>query len=316
LDDDDYYRTASGTAPTPPTFLGNHDMGRAAFQIEQHGGRDKLLERTLLGYDVMYLLRGAPTVYYGDEVGMIGRGGDQAARQDMFPTQVQEWKTEDRVGSPPIGDGSSFDVTNNPIEAELAKLGALRDAHPALSTGATIVRYASGRVLAVSRIDAAAKREYVAAFNSGTTAARVTIDTSTPNATWSPLFGAAAPTSSGSGVLMFDVPALSAVLLRADADLYSSTPQPTLKVAGDDLSNMWRVSATVPGHAPVSVGFGVRRANGKWTRLAADDSPPYRAFADPAKYRKNEKLELVAVVRGLDGTTATSKVLSFRVRGR
>jgi glycosidase len=316
LDDDDYYRTPSGTAPTPPTFLGNHDMGRAAFQIEQHGGRDRLPERTLLGYDVLYLLRGAPTVYYGDEVGMIGRGGDQAARQDMFPTQVQEWQTEERVGSPPIGTGSSFDVTNNPIQQELVRLGALRDAHPALSTGATIVRYASGRLLAVSRIDAAAKREYVAAFNSGVTATTVTVSTSTPNAAWTTLLGSAAPTSGADGSLTFDVPALSAVLLRAGSDLAPAAPQPTVRVTGDDLSNMWRVSATVPGAAPVSVGFGVRRANGKWTRLAADDSPPYRGFVDPAKYRKNEKLELVAVVRGLDGTTATSKVASFKVRAR
>jgi hypothetical protein len=316
LDDDDYYRTPSGAAPTPPTFLGNHDMGRAAFQITQHSGSDRLLERTLRGYDVLYLLRGAPTVYYGDEVGMIGRGGDQQARQDMFPTQVGEWQTQERVGTPPIGEGSSFDIASNPIQQELVKLGALRDAHPALSTGATIVRYASGHILAVSRIDAAAKREYVVAFNSGTTAATVTVTTSTPNATWSPLLGSVAPVSGENGSLTFDVPALSALLLRAGSDLASETPQPTVRVAGDDLSNMWRVSAAVTGNAPVSVGFGVRRANGKWTRLAADDSPPYRAFVDPAKYRKNEKVELVAVARGLDGTTATSKVAAFKVRSR
>jgi hypothetical protein len=318
LDDDDYYRTASGLAPTPPTFLGNHDMGRAAFQIEQHGGRDKLLERTLLGYDVLYLLRGAPTVYYGDEVGMIGAGGDQQARQDMFPTRVQDWQTQERVGSPPIGTGSSFDVTTNPIELELAKLGALRDAHPALSTGASIVRFASGRVLAVSRIDSAAKREYVAAFNAGTTATSVTVTTSTAGAAWSPLLGTTAtPVSGTTGVLTFDVPALSAVLLRAGADLPAAPAQaPVVKVAGDDLSNMWRVSATVAGSSPVSVGFGVRRGNGKWTRLAVDDTPPYRAFVDPAKYRRNEKVELVAVVRALDGSTATSKVVTFKVRVR
>ncbi len=63
-----------------------------------------------LGHSLLYLLRGAPTVYYGDEVGMMGRGGDKAARQDMFPTKVVEWQTEERVGSPPIGTGSAFDL--------------------------------------------------------------------------------------------------------------------------------------------------------------------------------------------------------------
>ena len=36
--DDDYYRTPDGSDPTPPTFLGNHDMGRAAYEIETQGG--------------------------------------------------------------------------------------------------------------------------------------------------------------------------------------------------------------------------------------------------------------------------------------
>ena len=37
---------------------------------------------------LMYLSRGNPVVYYGDEQGFIGDGGDQDARQDMFPSQV------------------------------------------------------------------------------------------------------------------------------------------------------------------------------------------------------------------------------------
>src|SRR5204862_3208863 len=80
--DDDYFRTASGLAPTAPTFLGNHDMGRAAFQIEgrSHATGDALLAEVLLGYGLLYLLRGAPGGYYGDEVAMLGRGGDQQPR--------------------------------------------------------------------------------------------------------------------------------------------------------------------------------------------------------------------------------------------
>ena len=182
--DDDYYRGPSGVAPTPPTFLGNHDMGRAAFQILQHGAPNdsRLLARVELGYDLLYLLRGAPVVYYGDEVGMIGTGGDQQARQDMFPTQVAEWKTQPRVGSPPIGDGSSFDV-KSPIEDELRSLAALRDAQPSLATGATIPRLASKSLYVVSRVDRAARREYVVAFNSSTTTGKPTVTTATPSST-------------------------------------------------------------------------------------------------------------------------------------
>ncbi len=134
LGDDDYFRLGNGVAPAPVTFLGNHDVGRAALKIKEQGGGEgaELLARDLLGHSLLYLLRGAPAVYYGDEVGMLGRGGDKAARQDLFPTSVTEWQAEERVGSPPIGTGSSFDLVAHPVSEHLRALGALRDVHPAL----------------------------------------------------------------------------------------------------------------------------------------------------------------------------------------
>ncbi|HET7568559.1 MAG TPA: alpha-amylase family glycosyl hydrolase [Gaiellaceae bacterium] len=323
LEDDDYYRTANGVDPTFPTFLGNHDMGRAAYEIEVNGGGsgDTLLRHVLLGYDLMYLLRGAPTVYYGDEVGMMGSGGDQQARQDMFPTEVQDWQTQTRVGSPPIGSGSSFDVTDNPIELELAKLGALRDAIPALSTGWSVVRYAKGPLLAVSRIDPVSKQEVVAVFDNGTDSASVQVQTATPSSTWTQRLGTpvpfAQPRSDATGKLTVPVDANTAVLLTADSAIPDAhAPTPTVKVSGDPLTDFWTVSASVPGTAPVSVAFFVKRRAGGWRRLDVDTSSPYRAFLDPATFKKNEPVQLAAIARALDGTTAASKVVSFRVHGR
>ena len=85
-------------------------------------------------------------------------------------------------------------------------------------------------------------------------------------------------------------------------------------MTADDLSSMWRVAATVKGAAPVSVAFGVKRPKGKWQRLAIDDTPPYRAFLDPAKFRRKEKVQLVAVERALDGSTSVSPVGTFAFR--
>jgi glycosidase len=320
LQDDDYYRTRNGIEPTPPTFLGNHDLGRAAMQIRQQGGGltdDPLLKRVLLGYDLLYFLRGAPVVYYGDEVGMMGSGGDKAARQDMFPTQVPDWQTEERVGSSPIGKGSSFDVTTNPIEVELKQLGALRDRYPALSTGWTIVRYAKGAVLVVSRIDPATKREYVIGFNNGSALANVSVTTATPSTTWLPRLGAAKgnpDVSDSSGTLLVTVPALSARMLEATATVPIKTAaKPKLTVKGDDLSGLWVASASVSG--PVSVTFVVRRGS-TWQRLDTDTSPPYRGFIDPAKFKRNERVRVAAIARGLDGSTAVSAIVPFRVRAR
>jgi len=317
--DDDYYRTPDGADPTPPTFLGNHDMGRAAFEIETQGfglTGAALLQHVELGYDLLYLSRGAPVVMYGDEVGMIGTGGDQQARQDMFPTQVTDWQTQPRVGSPPIGTGSSFDVTNNPIELELKQLSALREANPALATGWTIPRYAKGGVLVVSRIDPVTRTEYVEGFNNGDADATVTIQTSTPSTFWTTQYGSNLKGllgSDASGRLTVTVPAVSAVLDKADTPIPTSpVSKPKLTVAADPLSNLFAATATVTGTAPVSVAFAVLRAGSHtWQRLDVDTSPPYRGFIEPWRYKKHEKIQVIAIARGLDGSTAVSPVATF-----
>ena len=309
LADDDYFRTANGIDPSFTTFLGNHDMGRAAQQIlTQAPGLSgpSLVQHVLLGYDLLYLLRGAPAVLYGDEVGMIGSGGDQQARQDMFPTQVSDWQTQQRVGSPPIGKGSSFAVTGNPIQAQLRTLSALRDAHPELSTGSSVVRYAQNGVLVVSRIDLASGREIVVGFNNGTSAARVTVATATPGASWSIAFGS----GTAAGGLTLTIPAASAVAAVPSASLPATAARkPSLTGKPDGLTSLYLLAARVPG-APVSVTFAMRTRAGSWQRVAVDDSAPYRAFLEPRRFAKRRKVEVVAVARAANGSVAVSQVVS------
>jgi glycosidase len=120
------------------TFIGNHDKGRAASLIGAGmwgASSDRIASRTALAYSTLLLMRGAPTVYYGDEVGMMGDGGDKAARQDMFPTQVPFWKTEERAGMAPIGNRSSLTITSHPIMNRIKAVNELRENHPALTNG-------------------------------------------------------------------------------------------------------------------------------------------------------------------------------------
>jgi glycosidase len=294
--DDDYFRTPNGVDPAFTTFLGNHDIGRAAQQILSQApglSGNALLQHVLLGYDLLYLLRGAPAVLYGDEVGMIGSGGDQQARQDLFPTQVSDWKTQTRVGGPPIGTGSSLGITDNPIEAHLKLLASVRDTHPELATGATVVRYAKDAVLVVSRIDLTTRREAIVGFNNGNEAASVTV-----------------PTAIGAPVKLL-IPPVSAQIITPAAAIPARAPQaPKLNAGSDSLTSYYQLAAAVPG-GPVSVAFAIRRGGGSWERIAIDDSAPYRAFVDPLRFRKHERLEGVAVARGTNGTTAISKVVTF-----
>ncbi|WP_342447122.1 alpha-amylase family glycosyl hydrolase [Ornithinimicrobium sp. CNJ-824] len=99
---DDHYTDTDSNAYQLPTFTGNHDMGRAAMMLAGagHEGED-LQQRVELTNELMFLTRGQPVVYYGDEQGFIGAGDDKDARQDMFATQVDSYATEPVVGARP-----------------------------------------------------------------------------------------------------------------------------------------------------------------------------------------------------------------------
>lgn len=319
LEDDDYFRRPDGVAPTPPTFLGNHDIGRAAALIKQQSGASgsELLARVNLAYSLLYLLRGAPVVYYGDEVGMIGRGGDKAARQDMFPTQVAEWRREERVDGPAIGGGSSLDIASHPVADQLRVLARLRDEHPALATGATFVREAQQGLLLFSRIDRETRREYLVVVNAGGTQAAVTAATATPSARWTQLLGPTRPVASNpAGRVSVSVPPLSALVYRAEAELpRRGVARATLRTGEDEFTSLVNITASLAGNDPVSVAFAVRRPGATaWTRIAVDDTAPYRAFLDPGRFKRGERVSLVAVVRASGGTVSTSPVLEMQVR--
>jgi glycosidase len=319
LEDDDYFRRANGVAPTPATFIGNHDIGRTALKLREQGGASgpELLARDLLGHSLLYLLRGSPVVYYGDEVGMIGRGGDKAARQDMFPTQVSEWQTEARVGSPPIGTGSSFDLVSHPVSEHLRDLGALRDAHPALSTGGSFVRYATQGVLAFSRIDGDARREYLAVFNASEEPVSVAVRTATPSATWTQLLGPSTTLATAAdGRATLRIAPLSSLLFRADTDLPKrGAAKLALKARSDLYTNLLRITATPATLDPLSVTFAVRRAGSKeWKRVAVDDGGPYRGYLNPRSFKRGERISVVAVALASDGTISTSPVLTLQPR--
>ena len=88
---DDWYTDADSNVYQLPTFLGNHDMGRIGWfvQTDNPGAGDaEWMARDRLAHELMYFSRGNPVIYYGDEQGFTGSGGDQVARQTMFASQV------------------------------------------------------------------------------------------------------------------------------------------------------------------------------------------------------------------------------------
>ena len=321
FDQDDEYTTPTSSAYGLATFLGNHDMGRIGFLLKTNSSAtgDRLLAMDLLAHDVLYLTRGVPIVYYGDEVGMTGSGDgtDKNARQDMFSTQVNQWQSETRIGSPAVGTSDAFAQTvSNPIAARLQQLAALRAANPALASGAQITRYGSGSVFAESRIDKAKRLEYVVAFNQGAANSTVTIQTSTPGSTWTTLLGAnAVRTSRANGTLTITVPARNTLVLRANVALPKAPKvSATLSVVQNYNRGTYELTATVPGQDPATVTFAYRvKGTSTWVRLGTDDARSFRVQLDPLKFRSGTKVDLIAVVRSSSGAFAASRLVPLTI---
>ena len=317
--DDDLYTTATTSAHSLATFLGNHDMGRIGFFLRTQSVDDQLLDRAALAHSILYLTRGVPIVYYGDEVGMTGSGDgrDKRARQDMFPTQVPAWKTETRIGSQPIGDASSFEV-DNPLSGHLSELAALRERFPALAEGAQISRASLGPAVVISRIDHPDRREFLVAFNTGGSEVRLDAPTSTPATSWSPAFGPGeVARSDETGTVEVIVPPRSAVVLRADAQLpVAPAPRIAVRASVDRATDRVLLSGRVPGRDPSRVAFYVRAAGqAAWRYVGTDEAAPYRVYLDRKALGLDGGFGAKAVVETSSGAIATSAPVSVRSPG-
>ena len=96
------YEGGEARAIQLPTFLGNHDQGRFAFYVRQafpNASDEEVLDRVMLAHVLMFTARGVPTIYYGDEQGFAGDGGDQDAREDMFPSRTAVYNDNKLVGT-------------------------------------------------------------------------------------------------------------------------------------------------------------------------------------------------------------------------
>ncbi|MBC7463449.1 MAG: hypothetical protein H7227_04205 [Actinobacteria bacterium] len=305
---DDYYTTATTSASNLVTFLGNHDMGRAGFIIASKKVQpaNQLLARTQLAHALMYLSRGILAVYYGDEVGMTGTdaGNDQLARQDMFATKVDIWKSEPRIGSGVVGNGDSFALTkSNPIAQYLTKLSALRNANPGLSNALMQTRYAKGSLFVVSKKDSKESREYVVAFNNSAKAQRVEIFSATSKGGWKSILGKARVKAVGAKI-SFTVPALSTIVLKANSKIdQTSMRAGKISIKEDYLTGFSKVTAGITTADILSVEFSVKSdSNPTWSSLGVDSNAPYNVFIDPQDF-PGQKLEVRAIATNSKGAT-------------
>jgi glycosidase len=242
----------------------------------------------------MYLSRGIPTVYYGDEVGMTGtgNGNDQQARQDMFATQIDAWKTEKRIGSKPVGNGDSFSGPENPLSGYLRALSALRQKYPALANGAMQIRYSKDNLFIFSKYDATEKKEYVVALNSLNRPLSQTVKTSS-SATWTRVFGSGSSKAKGLN-LTLTLPPLSATVYRSSGLINQSKNNISrISTKKDFLTGYIEVLATPNSSSLQSVTFETRaNSSSEWVAMGTDFNYPYRIYIDPSRYSLGSTIEV------------------------
>ncbi|MEV1084219.1 pullulanase-type alpha-1,6-glucosidase [Streptomyces sp. NPDC050211] len=316
---DDYkYTTDKANAYEQVTFLGNHDMGRIGYFLNQDNPKAtdaELLAKDRLANELMFLSRGNPVVYYGDEQGFTGSGGDKDARQSMFGSTTADYLDDDQLGTDRTHASAAYD-TSAPLYRQISALAKLRKANPALTDGVQTERYAAdgAGVYAFSRTETKTGTEYVVAFNNADAAKTATFATGSAGMTYKGIYGSdGSLTSDADKKLTVTVPAGSAVVLKAAGPLAKPASKPviTLDAPATGATGTVEIGADVDGGQRNRVVFAAQVGNGKWRILGSADHAPYKVTQTIGKdVPAGTALRYKAVVIDSAGRTASATAAS------
>jgi glycosidase len=323
---DGFYTTPTVNAYSLITFLGNHDLGRIGYFLSNDLGsapEDELLARDILAHAMLLFTRGIPAIYYGDEQGFTGKGGDVAAREDMFASKVPDYAQEKRIGG---GDGSASSFNeDHPLFRAIREMILVRKQNSPLQQGVQIVRYADAKpgIFAVSRIDPERRQEMLAVFNNSgeTSKAKIKVFSSAGN--WEQVF-----VSGAKGItfgpdpdqqLAVELAPWSSLVLRNPQPIEAGTePLGELQFKVDrnsEIDGRWEVKAESTSDKVMSVAFGVRvKGQTDYKFLGTANSPPYRVLPTWDEVPDALDLEFKAVARDLFGAETSADFAWHRRR--
>ncbi|MDQ0760176.1 pullulanase-type alpha-1,6-glucosidase [Streptomyces canus] len=317
---DDYkYTTDKANAYEQVTFLGNHDMGRIGYFLNQDNPKAtdaELLAKDRLANELMFLSRGNPVVYYGDEQGFTGAGGDKDARQTMFASRTADYLDDDEIGTDRTHASDAYD-TSAPLYERISALSKLRKANPALMDGVQEERYAAdgAGVYAFSRTQGST--EYVVAFNNASETRSATFATGSANTGFQGIYGGASGvTSDADKNITVTVPAGSAIVLKAAGKLAPPATKPaiTLKAPAAGATGTVELTADVDGGQLNRVVFAAQIGGGTWRTLGSADHAPYKVTQTVGKaVPAGTALRYKAVV--VDSTGRTTSATAQSVTG-
>ena len=218
---DGLYAGGRSTARQLPTFLGNHDMGRFSqflYEANPEMSDEEAFARVRLAHAMMFFSRGVPTIYYGDEQGFVSDGGDQLARESMFPSQTDVYNDNGLIGTDATTAEDNFD-TSHPLFLAFRDMAAIRQAHPALRRGEQVTRYADAEdpVIVIARTDPETGAEYLIGFNAGSEDVSLNVTTAPDSRRFEAIAGRCALEVSATNSYPMTIPATDYVICRARA---------------------------------------------------------------------------------------------------
>ena len=158
-------------------FTGNHDMGRFAYLLnskDQQFNQQQTSDRLALATAVTFFARGVPVIYYGDEQGFVGDGGNHDSRQDMMPSKVASYNNDTLLLNNKTTAENNFDQ-QHPLYQLFSSFAQLFHQHPTLKYGQQKTLYSSEQagIFALSRTFA--DEQYIVVFNTASEAKPVNI---------------------------------------------------------------------------------------------------------------------------------------------
>ena len=269
----------------------------------------------------MYFSRGNPVVYYGDEQGFVGDGGDQLARQDMFESQVAEYNDDDLIGTDATTAQSNFDRSHGLYQA-IARLADVTKDHSraARRRPPAPLRAGGPGIYAFSRLAHAEQREYVVALNNSESEQTAPIPTWVPVGHVHPRLRrrrAGAATATRASACRSPCRRCRPSSTARPSGSRGAPAPPSVAIAapaeGGSGRDRLEVRADVGGDSFYEVTFEARVAGGDWQVVGTDDNAPYRVFHDVSGVAPRTALQYRATVLDNDRNQRTSAVRTAAV---
>jgi glycosidase len=274
-------------------LMDSHDTNRALFKLDHNTDQNNTALYANPNYDwsdalnrlrgaflVHLTLPGAPTIYYGDEVGTINPPAFDGSNWQDDPYNRVPYPWLDQTGTPFYTHMQS-QVTQDALRNYVSMITAARNAHPALRTGAfdPILVNDAGDILVYGRKLADGSDAALVVVNRSATTQNVTIDVSgylPAGLDMSEVLTSTAYTVSATGELIVNnVPANGGALLVPTEALATSPAAPaslTVTPANGQITLNWAAAANADSYDV----YRSRLSGGGYTFVANTTNTTYQ----------------------------------------